>query len=986
MGSFEFMSIFIMVLLFPSSHPKAKGVASDSASEAAALLKWKASFQNQNNSLLTSWNRDSINAKNSSNLPCTWAGISCINGSVNRLNLSEWSIKGSLYDFPFSSLPNLEYLDLSLNQIFGSIPREIGNLSKLIYLDFSVNELSKEIPPEICNLRNLTRLALGSNQLSGPIPSGIGTLHTLVELGLEDNNLTGSIPSTFGNLNRLVKLYLFRNHLYGPIPHTIGNLISLQHLILSQNNLVGAIPKSLGNLTNLTHLYLYENQLSGPIPKDLGDLKFLIEMVISENQFNGSIPVSIGNLSNLNELYLRANQFSGTIPEELGKLQKLVVLELDQNQLSGPLPELLCQNGTLQNITVSENKLTGPIPRSLKYCSSLIRARFNGNHFHGNLSEMFGIYPFLDFIDLSNNEFHGELSSSWGKCKSLTTLKVGKNNITGGIPPEIGTLTQLHALDLSSNYLSGQIPRVVGKLASMLELDLHDNQLTGSIPQELGALTGLLYLDLSTNSLNGSFPEHLGDLRNLFHMNLSNNVLSQKIPFQIGKLTQLSELDLSRNFFTGEIPSEFQSLQSLGTLDLSHNNLSGLIPSALAKLPGPLHINISFNNLEGPIPSGRAFVNLTIEEVQGNKGLCGNFSGLPACESSPLIKKHVKNKGKKKLVLTILSPLLGSFVLLCAFFGGLRLHKQWRKSSGTEDIDMNKVNLFSICTFDGKALYKEIVMATEEFSDILCIGKGGYGSVYKAQLPSGDVVAVKRLHNMPEMASHKNFLNEIRALTEIKHRNIVKLFGFCSNSQHSFLVYEYLERGSLAKIFSIEEEAKELDWRKRLKIIKGIAHALSYMHHDCSPAIVHRDISSNNILLDPEYEAHISDFGTSKFLKNDSSNWSSLAGTYGYVAPEYAYTVKVTEKCDVYSFGVLTMEVMKGKHPGDLIAYLMSSSPEEIELKDLLDQRLRYPNEEIENILASVLKLARACLHVDPQSRPTMLFISRLLSTGPSSV
>nr|XP_027116899.1 MDIS1-interacting receptor like kinase 2-like isoform X1 [Coffea arabica] len=289
---------------------------------------------------------------------------------------------------------------------------------------------------------------------------------------------------------------------------------------------------------------------------------------------------------------------------------------------------------------------------------------------------------------------------------------------------------------------------------------------------------------------------------------------------------------------------------------------------------------------------------------------------------------------------------------------------------------MSKVNLFSICTYDGKAVYKEIVMATEEFSDIFCIGKGGYGSVYKAQLPSGDVVAVKRLHNMPEMASHKNLLNEIRALTEIKHRNIVKLFGFCSNSQHSFLVYEYLERGSLAKIFSIEEEAKELDWRKRLKIIRGIAHALSYMHHDCSPAIVHRDISSNNILLDPEYEAHISDFGTSKFLKNDSSNWSSLAGTYGYVAPEYAYTMKVTEKCDVYSFGVLTMEVMKGKHPGDLIAYLMSSSPEEIELKDLLDQRLLYPNEEIENILAFVLKLARACLHVDPQSRPTMLFIS----------
>ncbi|XP_027166050.1 MDIS1-interacting receptor like kinase 2-like [Coffea eugenioides] len=848
MGSFEFISIFIMVLLFPSSHPKAKGVASDSASEAAGLLKWKASFQNQNNSLLASWNLQSISGKNSSNLPCTWAGISCINGSVNRLNLSEYMIKGSLYDFPFSSLPNLEYLELSLNQIFGSIPREIGNLSKLIYLDFSVNELSHEIPPEICNLRNLTHLALGSNQLSGPIPDGIGTLHNLIEL------------------------------------------------------------------------YLNNNTLIGPIPKELGDLKLLTNLELGENQFSGSIPVSIG-----------------------------------------------------------------PIPRSLQNCSSLVKANFNENNFHGNLSEMICIHPFLDFIDLSNNEFYGELSSNWVECKILKTLIIAKNNITGGIPLEFGNLSQLHALDISSNFLSGEIPRVVGKLTSMLKLDLHDNQFVGGVPQELGMLTELLYLDLSTNSLNGSFPEHLEDLKHLFYMNLSNNIFSQKIPFEIGKLTQLSELDLSRNLFTGEIPSEFRSLQSLGTLDLSHNNLSGLIPKALAELPGSLQINISFNNLEGPIPSGRAFVNLTIEEVKGNKGLCGNITGLRACESSSLINSHVKNK-RKKLVLTVVFPLLGSFILLGAFFGIPKLRDQRKKISRIEDMDVKKCHLFAIYGYDGKALYKEIVLTTQEFSEVFCIGKGGYGSVYRAQLSSGDVVAVKRLHNMPEMASHRSFLNEIRALIEIKHRNIVKLLGFCSNSQHSFLVYEYLERGSLAKILSIEEEAIELDWQKRLKIIKGIAQALSYMHHDCSPAIVHRDISSNNILLDSEDEAHVSDFGTSKFLKKDSSNWSSLAGTCGYVAPEFAYTMKVTEKCDVYSFGVLTMEVIKGKHPGDLIAYLMSSKPEKIELKDLFDQRLLYPNQEIENILASVLKVARECLHVDPQSRPTMLFISRLLSTGAQSV
>nr|XP_027120427.1 MDIS1-interacting receptor like kinase 2-like [Coffea arabica] len=975
MGSFKIISIFyLVVVLFPSFHPKCG--ASASVEEAAALSKWKASFLNQNNSFLTSWNLQSGNAKNSSILPCTWAGISCIDGSVNRLNLSDWSIKGSLYDFPFSSLPNLEYLDLSFNHIFGSIPKQIGNLSKLIYLDFWANELSGKIPPEICNLRNLSHLDFTSNQLSGLVPLAIGNLISLQFLHLEQNNLTDAIPKSIGNLTNLIELYLYENQFSGSISKEIGDLKFLTDMELDQNQFNGSIPSSIGNLSNLEALTLYNNQFSSSIPATFGNLNRLVTLDLSSNQLSGSIPVSIGNLSNLRILFLRENQFSGTIPQELGNLNKLVVLELDHNQFFGPLPKLLCQNGMLQNITVSGNMLTGPIPRSLKNCSSLLRARFDGNHFQGDLLEMFGIYPFLDFIDLSNNEFYGELSSNWGKCKLLKTLLVAENNITGGIPPEIGNLTQLHALDLSSNYLSGEIPKAVGKLPSMLKLDLHHNQLAGGIPQELGVL--MEFLDLSANSLNGTLPEFMGDLKHLFHMNLSNNILSQKIPLQIGKLTQLSELDLSQNFFTGEIPSEFQNLQSLGTLDLSQNNLSGLIPKALVELPGLLHINLSFNNLEGPIPSGRAFVNLTLEEVKGNKGLCGNITGLRACESSRLIKKHVKDK-RKELVLIIVLPLLGSFILLGVLFGALKLHDRRKRNSRVEDVEVKKGSLFAICAYDGKALYKEIIRCTQEFSEIFCIGKGGCGSVYKAQLPSGEVVAVKRPHNIPNVAKDKSFLNEIRALTEIKHRNIVKLFGFCSNAQHSILVYEYLERGSLAKILSIEEEGKELDWLKRLNIIKGVAHALSYMHHDCSPPIVHRDISSNNILLDPECEAHVSDFGTSKFLRRNSSNWSSLAGTYGYVAPEFAYTMKVNEKCDVYSFGVLTMEVIKGKHPGDLIAHLMSSKPEKIELRDLLDQRLLYPNQEIEKILISVLKLARECLHVDPQCRPTMLFISRYL-------
>ncbi|XP_042479641.1 MDIS1-interacting receptor like kinase 2-like [Macadamia integrifolia] len=186
-------------------------------------------------------------------------------------------------------------------------------------------------------------------------------------------------------------------------------------------------------------------------------------------------------------------------------------------------------------------------------------------------------------------------------------------------------------------------------------------------------------------------------------------------------------------------------------------------------------------------------------------------------------------------------------------------------------------------------------------------------------LSTDQVVAVKKLHQpLPDECENANiqtFRNEICALTKLRHRNIVKLYGFCSSAQHSLLVYEYFERGSLAKILQNNELASEMDWIKKVNVIKGVANALSYMHHDCSPPIIHRDISSNNILLDEEYEACVSDFGITRLLKPDSSNWTSQVGTWGYVAPELAYTMKVTRKCDVYSFGVLTLEMLMGRHP-----------------------------------------------------------------------
>ncbi|XP_023895873.2 MDIS1-interacting receptor like kinase 2 [Quercus suber] len=295
-------------------------------------------------------------------------------------------------------------------------------------------------------------------------------------------------------------------------------------------------------------------------------------------------------------------------------------------------------------------------------------------------------------------------------------------------------------------------------------------------------------------------------------------------------------------------------------------------------------------------------------------------------------------------------------------------------------------DLFSIWTFDGKIAYEDIINATEDFNIKYCIGMGSCGSLYKAQLPSGKVVALKKLHSIEAHVPGitKSFQNEIKILTNIRHRNIVRLHGYCVHKRCNFLIYEYMERRNLYGVLSSDVEAKELTWRIRVNIIRGIAHALSYMHHDTSPLIIHRDITSSNILLNSELEAFVADFGMARFIDPTSSNPTKLAGTHGYMAPELAYTTVVTEKCDVYSFGVLALETIMGKHPGEFILSLSSSSSssstKRIILKDILDPRLSHPlYRPVGPSVVLVVILALTCLRSDPKSRPTMRHVSQEL-------
>ncbi|RWR96563.1 putative leucine-rich repeat receptor-like protein kinase [Cinnamomum micranthum f. kanehirae] len=394
-------------------------------------------------------------------------------------------------------------------------------------------------------------------------------------------------------------------------------------------------------------------------------------------------------------------------------------------------------------------------------------------------------------------------------------------------------------------------------------------------------------------------------------------------------------------------------------------------------------------------------------------------------------------KGRKVVIIIVL-PVVAVLLTLLVSIGIWFIHRWKSRNIENKDHKSHNHNITSIWNYDGKIIYEDIIEATENFDNKHCIGEGGYGKVYKAVLPDDQVVAVKKLHPLEdgEQVDQRTFMNEIRVLAEIRHHNIVKLYGFCSHVQCSFLVYQYMERGSLAGILKNEERAMELDWNRRTKVVKGVAYALSYMHHDCNPPIVHRDLSCNNILLDMDFEACVSDFGIARLLKHDSSNWSTLAGTCGYIAPgaevpssgaeipssgtevpssgaevpnsgaeipsssaevpssgdeipsssaeipssEFAYTMKVTEKCDVYSFGVVSLEVIMGKHPRELISSLSTSMAKDILLKDILDQRLPpLTDQELKEVTSTVM-LALACLRSDPQTRPTMYHVSQELS------
>ncbi|KAJ9537509.1 hypothetical protein OSB04_030242 [Centaurea solstitialis] len=627
--------------------------------------------------------------------------------------------------------------------------------------------------------------------------------------------------------------------------------------------------------------------------------------------------LDFSSFQNIKELSFDDCKIRGIIPEQIGLLSNLTHLSLSRNFLSGKLPVSFTNLTYLAALDLSSNYFTGILP-------SQIQSLMN-----------------LAYLDLSQNGFIGAIPTSFGSLVNLAVLDLSTNQLNSSIPEELSNLKKLEILDLRENNLDGPIPAPFGYLNKLKVLTLGKNHINGSIPLDLQNLKKLEQLDLSRNDLMGAIPRDLGKMSSLFYLDFSSNKLLGNV-YLIPNPCYLKHVDLSKNLMTGNIPNGFSRCFLLEYLDLSSNNLVEKKVDFFNS-PGLMFVNLTQNHLTRIVP-----------------------------EDHSRRKKHV-------LFMIIFLPILG----LCFFVLGVVCYRRYKATTKKSQHDIKRHgDVGVILNYDGRLAYEDFIKATEDFDLKYCIGTGGYGSVYEAKMPCGKKFALKKLHRFEakELAVDKSFRNEVQVLTNLKHKNIVKLYGFCFHNKCNFLVYEYMENGSLFCALR-DVGAVKLDWINRVKILKEVAHALAYMHHDCNPPIIHRDISSNNILLNSEMEAFIADFGAARLLDPDSSNQTVITGTLGYIAPELAYTMAMNEKCDVYSFGVLALETIGGKHPGQLLSLLHRFSIHGKSLANILDSRLTYPSDElIETDLLRVYNVALACILADPKSRPTMRNVSQELS------
>ncbi|KAG8081284.1 hypothetical protein GUJ93_ZPchr0007g5662 [Zizania palustris] len=912
----------------------------------------------------------------------------------------------------------------------GPIPPSLAGLVRLEDLDLSYNALTGDISP-VAAAAALRAANLSSNLLNGSLVD-LAALPDLATFNASNNSLTGSLTPDFcAGAPALRVLDLSTNSLAGALSYSAEPppcAATLQELFLGSNSFRGTLPASLFGLAVLQKLSLSSNGLSGQVSPRLRELKNLTFLDLSVNRFSGRLPDVFGELTWMEHLAAHSNGFSGLLPRSLSSLSSLRDLNLRNNSLSGPIARVNFSGMPfLVSVDLATNHLNGSLPISLADCSELKALSLAKNSLTGQFPEDYSRLGSLSMLSLSNNSLHNisGVLSVLHSCKNLTTLILTKNFAGEELPnDDIAGFNNLKVLAFGDCALRGRVPEWLHQCKKLEVLDLSWNRLVGTIPEWIGELDNLSYLDLSNNSLVGEIPKSLTHLKSLATTRRSSGMAFTNMPLfvkhnrstsgqqynqlsnfppslllndnglngtiwpEFGNLKELHVLDLSNNAISGSIPDSLSRMENLEVLDLSSNNLSGSIPSSLTNLTFLSKFSVAHNHLVGPIPNGRQFFTFTNSSFEGNPGLCRssscnlNHSGETPTDNG--IQKSIRNRKNKMLGVAICIGLV-LVVLLAVIL--VNISKREVSIIDGEDIEGSCHDTYDsywkpVLFFQDSAkelTVSDLIKSTNNFDQANIIGCGGFGLVYKAYLPDGTKAAVKRLSgDCGQM--EREFRAEVEALSQAQHKNLVSLRGYCRYGNDRLLIYTYMENNSLD--YWLHERADGgymLKWESRLKIAQGSARGLAYLHKDCEPNIIHRDVKSSNILLNENFEAHLADFGLARLIQPyDTHVTTDLVGTLGYIPPEYSQSLIATPKGDVYSFGVVLLELLTGRRPmdvskakgsRDLVSWVlqMKSDKKEEQIFDTLIWSKAH-----EKQLFSVLETACRCISTDPRQRPSI--------------
>ncbi|KAK1571233.1 hypothetical protein Q3G72_013824 [Acer saccharum] len=917
------------------------------------LIVFKADIRDPNQKLV-SWNEDDDS-------PCNWFGVKC-NPRSNRV--TELTLDG-----------------LSLS---GRIGRGLLQLKLLRKLSLSSNNLTGNISPNLAKLENLRIIDFSSNSLSGSIPDDFfKQCGSLREISLAKNMFSGKIPSSLSLCSTLASINLSSNRFSGPLPSGIWGLNALRSLDLSDNLLDGEIPKGVESLNNLRLINLSKNRFSGFVPDGIGSCLLLRTIDFSENSFSGNLPETMRKLTLCTLMNMRKNSFSGEVPNWIGEMKSLDTLDLSGNKFSGGVPVSIGNLQLLKVLNFSANELTGSLPESMTNCASLVALDFSQNLIKGDLPQWI-FDSSLKKVSLSEKKvlarMNGPFASSMGN-----------------------SFEKLQVLDLSHNQFSGEIASSIVVLSSLQQLNLSRNTLVGSIPVTVGELKALNVLDLSENWLNGSIPVEISGAYSLKELRLEGNFLAGKIPTSIENCSSLTTLVLSKNNLTGPIPAAVAKLTNLQNVDLSFNGLAGSLPKQLANLVHLESFNISHNHLQGELPAGGFFNTISPSSVSGNPSLCGSAANksCPAVLPKPIVLNPNSSSdstpgavpptlGHKRIILSIsaLIAIGAAAVIVVGVIAITVLNLRVRSSSSrsaaaltlsagddysqspTTDANSGKLVMFSgdpdFSTGAHALLNKDCEL-----------GRGGFGAVYRTALRDGRSVAIKKLTVSSLVKSQEEFEREVKKLGKVRHPNLVALDGYYWTQSLQLLIYEFVSGGSLYKHLHEKSGGNHLSWNERFNVILGTAKSLAHLHQS---NIIHYNIKSSNVLIDDSGEPKVGDYGLARLLPMlDRYVLSSkIQSALGYMAPEFACrTVKITEKCDVYGFGVLVLEIVTGKRPVEymeddvvVLCDMVRGALEEGRVEECVDVRLqgKFPVEEA----IPVMKLGLICTSQVPSNRPDM--------------